>query len=181
MQRASFDDRISDFAVKAGTDAADTVQVLKVPKKIKEMLMSHIIHRSFKYKPRVARRSEGFYIEDTQGKTYIDASGVAAVSCLGHSHPDVLAAMEAQIRELAYAQTGFFTTEVAETLADGLAADAPSDLNNVYFASGGSEAMESKLPWKYTRCACSRRKRMALTTVLTLADEYWTRLTLFRI
>jgi hypothetical protein len=107
--------------------------------------MSHIIHRSFKYTPRVARRSEGIYIEDTKGKTYIDASGGAAVSCLGHSHPDVLAAMEAQIRELAYAHTGFFTTEVAETLADGLAADAPGDLNNVYFVSGGSEAMEAAL------------------------------------
>jgi len=107
--------------------------------------VSHIIHRSFRHMPRIARRSEGIFIEDTQGKKYLDASGGAAVSCVGHSHPDVIAAMEAQIRQLAYAHTGFFSSEVAETLADGLVADAPGDLNNVYFVSGGSEAMEAAL------------------------------------
>ena len=61
-----------------------------------------------------------------QGKRYLDASGGAAVSCLGHGHPDVLAAMHAQIDELAYAHTSFFTTEVAEELADALIAAAPA-------------------------------------------------------
>jgi adenosylmethionine-8-amino-7-oxononanoate aminotransferase len=42
------------------------------------------------------------------------------VSSLGHGHPDVLAAMHAQIDKLAYAHTSFFTTEVAEQLADEL-------------------------------------------------------------
>lgn len=107
--------------------------------------MSHIIHRSFRHIPRIAHRSEGIFIEDKQGKKYMDASGGAAVSCVGHSHPDVIAAMETQIRQLAYAHTGFFSSEVAETLADGLAADAPGDLNNVYFVSGGSEAMEAAI------------------------------------
>ena len=52
------------------------------------------------------------------GKRYIDASGGAAVSCLGHGHPAVLAALHEQLDALAYAHTGFFTTEVAEKLAD---------------------------------------------------------------
>jgi len=107
--------------------------------------MSHIIHRSFLQTPAVAVSAKGIYIQDTAGKTYIDASGGAAVSCLGHGHPDVLAAMHAQIDHLGYAHTGFFTSEPAEALADMLIQKAPGDLNNVYFVSGGSEAVEAAL------------------------------------
>ena len=66
-------------------------------------------------------------------------------SCLGHGHPDVLAAMHAQIDKLAYAHTSFFTTEVAEELADVLIESAPQGMSHVYFVSGGSEAMEAAL------------------------------------
>jgi adenosylmethionine-8-amino-7-oxononanoate aminotransferase len=106
---------------------------------------THVIHRSLRATPPVAVGGEGVWLIDTQGKRYLDASGGAAVSCLGHGHPDVLAAMHAQIDQLAYAHTGFFTSEVAETLADHLAARAPAGLSNVYFVSGGSEAMEAAL------------------------------------
>ena len=107
--------------------------------------MTHIIHRSLLASPRVAVSASGVHIYDKQGKAYLDACGGAAVSCLGHAHPDVLAAMHAQIDKLAYAHTGFFTSEVSETLADHLAAHAPAGLNQVYFLSGGSEAMEAAL------------------------------------
>src|SRR5205085_7949197 len=80
--------------------------------------MSHIIHRSLRQVPPVADSARGIFIRDNQGNTYIDASGGAAVSSLGHGHPDVLAAMHRQIDRLAYAHTSFFTTEVAEALAD---------------------------------------------------------------
>ena len=53
------------------------------------------------------------------------------MSCLGHSHPDVLAAMHEQLDRLAYAHTSFFTTEVAEELADELIAHAPEKLERV--------------------------------------------------
>jgi adenosylmethionine-8-amino-7-oxononanoate aminotransferase len=99
--------------------------------------------------PPMAVSGSGITLTDAQGKTYIDASGGAAVSCLGHGHPDVRAAMHAQIDEIAYAHTSFFTTRVAEELADTLVATAPSGLNTpgakVYFVSGGSEAMEAAL------------------------------------
>lgn len=107
--------------------------------------MTHIIHRSLLSTPRVAQTASGITITDTSGKSYIDASGGAAVSCLGHAHPDVLAAMHAQLDQIAYAHTSFFTTAVAEELADHLAAHAPAGLNNVYFVSGGSEAVEAAL------------------------------------
>lgn len=107
--------------------------------------MTHIIHRSLRQTPRVAASSCGIYITDEHNKQYIDASGGAAVSCLGHAHPDVLAAMHAQIDKLAYAHTGFFTSEVTEALADHLIEHAPGDLSEVYFVSGGSEAVEAAL------------------------------------
>src|SRR5262249_53233985 len=71
--------------------------------------------------------------------------GGAAVSCLGHAHPDVLAAMHAQIDKLAYAHTSFFTSEAAEELADHLVAHAPPGMAGVYFCGSGSEAMEACL------------------------------------
>ncbi|KQW89270.1 hypothetical protein ASC94_22835 [Massilia sp. Root418] len=107
--------------------------------------MSHIIHRSLRHTPPIAVGGKGITLRDSRGNTYLDASGGAAVSSLGHGHPDVLAAMHAQIDRLAYAHTGFFTTEVAEELAARLAFDAPGDLNHVYLVSGGSEAMETAL------------------------------------
>jgi adenosylmethionine-8-amino-7-oxononanoate aminotransferase len=106
---------------------------------------THIIHRSLRATPPVAVGGEGVWLIDFGGKRYLDASGGAAVSCLGHGHPDVRAAMHAQIDQLAYAHTGFFTSEVAETLADHLAARAPAGLSNVYFVSGGSEGVEAAL------------------------------------
>jgi adenosylmethionine-8-amino-7-oxononanoate aminotransferase len=107
--------------------------------------MSHIIHRSLRKVPRVAVSAHGMRITDERGEQYIDASGGAAVSCLGHAHPDVLAAMHAQIDRLAYAHTSFFTSEVSETLASHLAEHAPPGIDQVYLVSGGSEAIEAAL------------------------------------
>src|SRR5437762_7813789 len=107
--------------------------------------MTHVIHRSLKAIPPVAVSAQGMHIIDSTGRRYLDACGGAAVSCLGHAHPEVLAAMHAQIDRVAYAHTSFFTTEVAEELADHLAAHAPAGLDQVYFVSGGSEAVEAAL------------------------------------
>ena len=83
--------------------------------------MSHIIHRNLRAVPPTAVSASGIEIVDRDGRRYIDASGGAAVSCLGHAHPPVLAAMHAQVDRIAYAHTSFFTTDASETLADTLA------------------------------------------------------------
>lgn len=93
----------------------------------------------------VAVAGEGAYIIDAAGKRYLDASGGAAVSCLGHSDPDVRAAITAQVETLAYAHTSFFTSEPAEALAEALVERAPEGIGRVYFVSGGSEAVESAI------------------------------------
>ena len=107
--------------------------------------MTHILHRAANAVMPVAVGGKGIELFDRDGKTYIDASGGAAVSCLGHGHPDVLAALHRQLDQLAYAHTGFFTTDVAEQLADRLIEDAPKGLDHVYLVSGGSEGVEAAL------------------------------------
>jgi adenosylmethionine-8-amino-7-oxononanoate aminotransferase len=107
--------------------------------------MTHILHRMAKAVMPVAIGGNGIELFDRDGKSYIDASGGAAVSCLGHGHPDVIAALHKQLDTLAYAHTGFFTTEIAEKLADRLIEDAPAGIDHVYFVSGGSEAVEAAI------------------------------------
>ena len=105
--------------------------------------MSHVFPRSMKSLPPRAMRGEGCYLFDDTGKAYLDGSGGAAVSCLGHGDPDVIAAVQKQAAALSFAHTGFFTSEPAEELADLLVSQAPGDLDRVYLVSGGSEATES--------------------------------------
>ncbi|MGH7004267.1 MAG: aminotransferase class III-fold pyridoxal phosphate-dependent enzyme, partial [Alphaproteobacteria bacterium] len=107
--------------------------------------MNHVFHRSTRCTLPVAVAGAGITITDAAGKRYIDASGGAAVSCLGHNHPRVIAALQEQLGKLDFAHTAFFTTPVAEALADALIAAAPPGMERVYFVSGGSEAVEAAL------------------------------------
>ena len=92
-----------------------------------------------------AERGEGCYIFDKSGRAYLDGGGGAAVSCLGHSHEGVRAAIHAQLDRIAFAHTGFFTSDAAEELADLLVANAPDGIDRVYLLSGGSEANEAAI------------------------------------
>ena len=76
--------------------------------------MTHVFHRHLRQTPPVAASAQGMFIRDAEGREYLDASGGAAVSSLGHGHHLGMAAMHAQIDTLAYAHTSFFTSEVAE-------------------------------------------------------------------
>ncbi|HJR50348.1 MAG TPA: aminotransferase class III-fold pyridoxal phosphate-dependent enzyme, partial [Gemmatimonadales bacterium] len=107
--------------------------------------MSVVFHRQTRDQPLVAVGGKGLYIVDAAGKRYLDASGGAAVSCLGHGHPAVVAAIREQAEALAYSHTSFFTSRPAEELGARLVADAPRGLARVYFTSGGSEAVEAAL------------------------------------
>ena len=105
----------------------------------------HVFGRSTRGSLPVAASGDGCYIIDSAGKRYLDASGGAAVSCLGHSDAGVRAAMHTQLDRLAFAHTGFFTSDAAESLADRLVAHAPAGIERVYLVSGGSEAVEAAI------------------------------------
>ena len=107
--------------------------------------MSHVFPRHTKSSLPVAVGGEGCYLIDSTGKRYLDGSGGAAVSCLGHGDKTVIEAIKAQLDKVAFAHTGFFTSEPAEALADHLIARAPEGLDRCYFVSGGSEAVEAAI------------------------------------
>ncbi len=107
--------------------------------------MSNVFPRSCQGQLPTVSRGDGAYLYDQAGKAYLDGSGGAAVSCLGHGDAHVTQAIKAQLDTVAFAHTGFLTSDPAETLAARLADAAPGDLSRVYFVSGGSEAMEAAL------------------------------------
>ena len=107
--------------------------------------MTQVFQRLINHTLPQAVKGDGIYLIDADGKRYLNASGGAAVSCLGHSDPDVIKAIKDQIDTLAFAHTGFFTSRPAEELAELLIEKAPDGIGMVYFTSGGSEAVEAAL------------------------------------
>jgi len=107
--------------------------------------MGHVFHRNPLHSYPVAVAGDGAYLYDREGRRYLDASGGAAVSCLGHSDRAVIEAIQRQLEALPFAHTSFFSNEPMEALADALIEGAPAPLDRVYFTSGGSEAMEAAL------------------------------------
>ena len=98
-----------------------------------------------------AVKAAGMYIHDDRGNRYLDMSGGAAVSCLGHAHRDVVDAVRNQVATLAFAHTAFFTNEPQERLANRLVERFGDPGARAYFTSGGSEANETalKIAWQY--------------------------------
>src|ERR1051326_1662085 len=111
--------------------------------KAKKPSGTHVLHRAIAHRYPVAVSGTGIFIRDEAGKDYLDASAGAAVSCVGHAHPDVLAAMREHLDSLEYAHTSFFTTRAAAELADDLVRHAPHGIDHVFYATGGSEALQA--------------------------------------
>ena len=127
--------------------------------------MSSVFYRSPSQKYPRAVRGEGVYLYDEAGKQYLDGCGGAAVTCLGHGHPDVIEAIKAQVDELAYAHTAFFTNDPQEELAARLAERFGEADARVYFLSGGSEANETavKLACQYWLAKGREQKHMVIS------------------
>jgi adenosylmethionine-8-amino-7-oxononanoate aminotransferase len=106
---------------------------------------SRVLHRSLREQPPKAVGGDGVWLIAEDGRRILDGSGGAAVSCLGHQHPRVIEAIARQASKLAYAHTGFFSSEPAEELAERLVGDEPGGLGYAYLVSGGSEAIEASI------------------------------------
>jgi len=106
---------------------------------------TRLLHRSLRETPPKAIGGEGVWLIAEDGRRILDASGGAAVSCLGHQHPRVLDAMARQASKLVYAHTAFLSSEPAEALADHLVGHEPGGLAYAYLVSGGSEAVEASI------------------------------------
>lgn len=93
----------------------------------------------------MAVEASGQYITDTEGRRYLDAAGGAAVSCIGHGDPRVVAAVSRQMSRLDYAHSGAFTSRPAEDLATHICKAAGQGMERVYFVGSGSEAVEAAI------------------------------------
>lgn len=109
--------------------------------------MSHVLHRNINITVPTVKSADGNYLIDDTGKKYLDASGGAAVSCLGHTNQRVIEAIKNQLDKVSFAHTGVFTNDVAEKLATYLIENAPKGFGNgrAMFLGSGSEAMEAAL------------------------------------
>jgi adenosylmethionine-8-amino-7-oxononanoate aminotransferase len=106
--------------------------------------MSRILHRSGAIPP-VAVRGEGIFLHTEGGRAIIDASGGAAVACLGHGNARVAEAIGRQASGMAYAHTGTFSNQPAEDLAEMILGDEPGGLTRAWFCSSGSEGNEAAI------------------------------------
>jgi adenosylmethionine-8-amino-7-oxononanoate aminotransferase len=111
--------------------------------------MSKVMQRTSHAKLATIESGDGIFLIDKAGNRYLDACGGAAVSCLGHSNQRVKQAIIDQVNAIPYAHTGFFTNQPQEQLADELMQNSQGYFSQVYFVSGGSEAIETAL--KLTR------------------------------
>jgi len=93
----------------------------------------------------VAIKAEGVWIEDDQGRRFLDASGGPIVVNLGHGRKEIAKAVYDQILNCDYTHPTMFTTAAVEGLARSLAAHAPSGIDRFYFTTSGAEAVETSI------------------------------------
>ncbi len=105
----------------------------------------------------VIRKAEGIWIEDAQGRRYMDFHG-NNVHHIGYGHPRLVEAVKRQIDELPFAPRRF-TCEPSIALARKLAEISPGSLGKVLFTTGGSDAVEVAL--KVARAATGRFKTIS--------------------
>ena len=120
---------------------------------------SHLFYQSRQRRP-MLDHGAGIYLYDRDGNAYLDGSSGAMVSNIGHSNPNVLAAMKQQMDKATFGYRLHFENEPAELLATKTASYMPEGLDRVFFVSGGSEAVESciKLARQYA-LAVGQEKR----------------------
>ncbi|MCO5183077.1 MAG: aminotransferase class III-fold pyridoxal phosphate-dependent enzyme [Anaerolineae bacterium] len=95
-------------------------------------------------RPQVAH-GDGIYLYDDDGKRYLDGSGGPLVTNVGHGHPEVVAAIQAQAGAVEYAHAIMFTSAVVETYSTAMAAHIPFAEPRFFYLSSGSEVVETAI------------------------------------
>ncbi len=134
--------------------------------------MSSILHRTLELTPPTAVGGKGNYLIDHVGKRYLDACGGAAVSCLGHDNAKVREALKAELDNIAFAHSGFFTNRPAEELAQFLIDRAPQGTGQgrIMYLGSGSESMEAAL--KLARQYYLERGEPQRSNIIARAPSY---------
>jgi len=132
--------------------------------------VSHVFPRVLTRELPTAVRAEGVWIEDAEGKRYLDAAGGAIVVSVGHGDRSLVEAMTAQASRTPYVHGSVFTTEALEGYADDVATVLPMDDARIYPVSGGSEAVETAM--KLARAYHLARGEDARSVVIGRSSSY---------
>ncbi|KAJ5994754.1 hypothetical protein N7481_001731 [Penicillium waksmanii] len=108
-------------------------------------MSSAVLHRDTHFLPKLAIGGKGSYIFLEDGTRFLDSTGGAAVSCLGHGHEGVKQAIKDQIDQLSYCHSAFFGTPVTEELARFLTDSTGGKMSKLFVVSSGSEAVEAAM------------------------------------
>jgi 4-aminobutyrate aminotransferase len=92
--------------------------------------------------PLVLARGSGVWVEDADGRAYLDCYAGILTTALGHCHPEVVERVRDQIGTLGHTST-LYVTEPAVEMARRLAAIAPGRLDRSFFTNSGTEAVET--------------------------------------
>src|SRR5258705_4274929 len=99
---------------------------------------------TYKKMPIAAERGEGAWIYSSDGEKYLDLYGGHAVAGTGHSHPQVVAAIQAQAEKLLF-YSNLVTSEARAQAAENLVSIAPAGLTKAFFCNSGTEANENAM------------------------------------
>ncbi|MBA7501696.1 Acetylornithine aminotransferase [subsurface metagenome] len=110
------------------------------------------IASTYRRQPLALVKGRGMFVEDIQGKRYLDFVGGIAVCSLGHCHPALVKAISAQAKKLMHISNLYYIQQQAE-LAALLARVVPKGINKFFFCNSGAEAIEGafKLAIKHTK------------------------------
>jgi beta-alanine--pyruvate transaminase len=127
------------------SSAAALAPQVEIPNDLEAFWMPFTPNRSFKKNPRMITRAKDMFYYTPEGRAVMD--GTAGLWCTnaGHNREPIVAAIQAQAAELDYAPAFQFGHPKAFSVASRIAALAPGDLDHVFFANSGSEAVDTAL------------------------------------
>src|SRR4051794_19737784 len=103
-----------------------------------KVLIPRVVGR---YSPITVDHGEGIYIWDLGGQRYMDFTSGIAVTNTGHSHPEVVRAIQDQAAKIIHAQQNILVHEPMMRAAVELTTTMPAPLNQVFWANSGAEAV----------------------------------------
>ena len=115
------------------------------------------------------RRGEGVWLEDYDGRRYLDAISSWWVNLFGHANPRINAAIAGQLAQLEHVILAGFTHEPVVTLSERLVALAPKGLARCFYASDGSSAVEVALKMSFHSW---RNRGESRTRFISLSNSY---------
>jgi beta-alanine--pyruvate transaminase len=115
------------------------------PNDLESLWLPFTPNRQFKAHPRIVVSAKGMHYRSHDGREILDSSAGLWCANLGHCHPKVVAAVQKGVATLDFAPTFQFGHNKVFELASRVAAEMPGDLNRVFFANSGSEAVDTAL------------------------------------